>query len=90
MRSAAVHQPEHRRVSPAQGVPKAQREVAHTALTPNVLVVRARAAAVVKTGGAAGSQAKRTTGYAQPPRPASGRRQQQIVLLNRSEYLLRP
>ena len=33
-RRSAVHQPEHCRVSPAEGVPEARREVAHAAREP--------------------------------------------------------
>ena len=36
-RRAAVHQPEHRRVPPAQGVPEARREVAHAARAPDLV-----------------------------------------------------
>ena len=38
--AAAVHQPEHRRVPPAQGVPQARRQVTHTARRPAVVVRR--------------------------------------------------
>jgi FixJ family two-component response regulator len=36
--SAAVHQPEHGRVPPPQGVSEARREVAHAACSPDVVV----------------------------------------------------
>ncbi len=36
-RRAALHHPEHRRVSPPQGVPQARREVPHAARTPHLV-----------------------------------------------------
>ena len=42
-RRPAVHQPEHRRVPPAQGIPQARREVTHATRTPDVVVVAASA-----------------------------------------------
>ena len=54
-RRSAVHQPEHRRIPPAQDVPEARSEVAYAACTPDGVIAFGRGLAVAVWGRATGT-----------------------------------